>query len=1205
MNEEEIQRFIGQLRLSTEELDEFNRSLRSLNPVLSKIVDPLNQFNKATSEATETTKRKAKSDAEGAEAQRQNTAATTQNKHVTEALTDAQEELEESTTALKSAMGSAIKGVANSAVAFGDALLKNEEGVTKYGTAVGKAGDAALEIGSKFGILGTIIGGLIKAGTAVMEAQFKQSDMQRKAITDLSKLGAAGEFTSKEIIKLAHSADIPIERFNELAGPLKSMGTGIIALGDSAGDSTREFAKLVNVGADVRKGFFRLGVSFPELTQNMADYVAMQKMSGRVITQQAKDSGELQKAALKYSLTLQELSDLTGLSVEESKKQLAATTNTIQMTIINAQRAEELNILEERKKTATGTELQQIEKAIALHKAQEAALENANKAMAAIGGGGKEAGAAIQQFLVKGSLSPEAARKFSQLGIDLDKYRQQYLKGEFDTSAFMQEYQKKIRERVKTSGDGVIQSGEDAERMAKELGISQEEVVWAMGNMGKDFDKASKDVAQKQADALSGQGKMAEDAMTENLANLSESERQAQKLKEQALDATNVLYNKVVPEMTDSVNALKKLFDALAVSVGALLAVTGIGGIVKGAQAAAKGFSAAKDWLTKFKTPPAGTPPAGTPPAAPSATPPAGTSPASTSTILGKDGKPLKGAALKAAQAKAARIQATIAAAPAASAVQTSAGTAATAAGKTTGMLGKAGSVLSKAGSALGKFGKFIPGVGTVLTAGLAAKGAYDAFQDTEGTLGLEKGAKATTGQKVAAGAAGALSSLSFGLLDQKSIGGFLNKSLGLGETEKEKEERIKLEEELVETEKRKKEVLNSLINDLRDTANPLSKFSKNLGETKDPIKEFNSNLETINKTLSSTTGVAGPTAGGGIMSSIASALGFGGGGSAGGGSAVGGSAVGGSAGGGGGLSLRKSDIAAGGGLAGIVARLLGGGASGEQGPAPDAVEGKVGGGGGPEIQTVDDNAGAAKGKRKDTEGLVVHHTGGRGLQTAIDTLKARGLGYHYLIDRDGSVTNYVPDDQKAFHAGKTDKHPEIKNSNSIGVALVAKDDKDITKQQLASGFNLGQQLMAKYGIGSVYGHGETSSHKNSEEGKTLAGALRTGRLPESAPKAEKGGILSGPKSGFPATLHGNEIVVPLDPNSILAELGKKSAQQAASEINNVLPETKTNQMDGMKDILNLNQALMELLTNKLDTMINKMDTSNDTQSKLLKVSQV
>ena len=70
MNEEEIQRFIGQLRLSTEELDEFNRSLKSLNPVLSKIVDPLGQFSKATSEATETTKRKAKSDVEGAEAQR-------------------------------------------------------------------------------------------------------------------------------------------------------------------------------------------------------------------------------------------------------------------------------------------------------------------------------------------------------------------------------------------------------------------------------------------------------------------------------------------------------------------------------------------------------------------------------------------------------------------------------------------------------------------------------------------------------------------------------------------------------------------------------------------------------------------------------------------------------------------------------------------------------------------------------------------------------------------------------------------------------------------------------------------------------------------------------------------------------------------------------------------------------------------------------
>lgn len=99
--------------------------------------------------------------------------------------------------------------------------------------------------------------------------------------------------------------------------------------------------------------------------------------------------------------------------------------------------------------------------------------------------------------------------------------------------------------------------------------------------------------------------------------------------------------------------------------------------------------------------------------------------------------------------------------------------------------------------------------------------------------------------------------------------------------------------------------------------------------------------------------------------------------------------------------------------------------------------------------------------------------------------------------------------------------------------------------------------------------------------------------------KAAKGGIASGPTTGYPATLHGNEMIVPLDPNSLLAELGKKSKEEATQAMAN-----KSGGDEPMKELANINQTMMDMLSSKLDAMISRLETSNDTQSKLLKYTQ-
>ena len=61
---------------------------------------------------------------------------------------------------------------------------------------------------------------------------------------------------------------------------------------------------------------------------------------------------------------------------------------------------------------------------------------------------------------------------------------------------------------------------------------------------------------------------------------------------------------------------------------------------------------------------------------------------------------------------------------------------------------------------------------------------------------------------------------------------------------------------------------------------------------------------------------------------------------------------------------------------------------------------------------------------------IILHHTAGGTLKGAEDTLRKRGLAYHYMIDKDGSIHRYhSPTDYAAHAAGH--------NQGSIGIAFV------------------------------------------------------------------------------------------------------------------------------------------------------------------------
>ena len=135
-----------------------------------------------------------------------------------------------------------------------------------------------------------------------------------------------------------------------------------------------------------------------------------------------------------------------------------------------------------------------------------------------------------------------------------------------------------------------------------------------------------------------------------------------------------------------------------------------------------------------------------------------------------------------------------------------------------------------------------------------------------------------------------------------------------------------------------------------------------------------------------------------------------------------------------------------------------------------------------------------AQGKMESPQGLVIHHTGGRGTPEGImDVFRQRGLATQYVMDRDGRVFRSLPEGTRGRHLRPSEIN-NLSNSNALGIEIIARDDADVTPQQRAAAQNFTNYASSKYGFDpkNVFGHGELNSHKQSTEGMSAVADWRT-----------------------------------------------------------------------------------------------------------------
>ena len=130
------------------------------------------------------------------------------------------------------------------------------------------------------------------------------------------------------------------------------------------------------------------------------------------------------------------------------------------------------------------------------------------------------------------------------------------------------------------------------------------------------------------------------------------------------------------------------------------------------------------------------------------------------------------------------------------------------------------------------------------------------------------------------------------------------------------------------------------------------------------------------------------------------------------------------------------------------------------------------------------------KADKRSIKCIVLHNTMSDSLSSTLTWFKNRlsGVSAHYVIDKDGSITQCVALKDVAWHAGKSEwRGNGAVNQFSLGLELVSKDPdgKDITKIQGDTALTLCWVLANMYGLNadSITTHKDISTGRKSDQG--------------------------------------------------------------------------------------------------------------------------
>jgi len=215
----------------------------------------------------------------------------------------------------------AVKGAADWMRQLGGTVMSAERGTGKYASAVTSVTDAVGDAASKFGILGIVVGQVIKIFGGMVAASLKQNDALIKSYRSLSEFGAIDSSGIKGTLDLIQNLGGNTENADAFLSSLKANAEGLTVFGGSAAEGASKFSKsvqnIVNGAGPLGKQLTNLGYTVEDITKYGSHFVAQQSINGNILKKDALSTSAVMGDYLK---NLSELSMLTGKDKDQAQE---------------------------------------------------------------------------------------------------------------------------------------------------------------------------------------------------------------------------------------------------------------------------------------------------------------------------------------------------------------------------------------------------------------------------------------------------------------------------------------------------------------------------------------------------------------------------------------------------------------------------------------------------------------------------------------------------------------------------------------------------------------------------------------------------------------------------------------------------------------------------------------------------------------------
>ena len=242
---------------------------------------------------------------------------------ITEAMA---KELRDATRGVKNytnQLNYSLKAFGSSLGTLGVNLANGAQGAAVFNDGLSSGADAMAKWATKFGLLGTVIGGIVKAGAMYIGAVNKQSDALYKSFQDLSKTGTVGAGGMSEAFASMQKFGYSVDQLSEMTSLLAENSQALAAMSGTAFRGARQFADIAQTlqRGELGEKFRNMGLSTDEINKNIAGFVKKEIQLGQSRAQIERNLATETSKYIEQIVAVQRLTGQTREQLEEKEQQ--------------------------------------------------------------------------------------------------------------------------------------------------------------------------------------------------------------------------------------------------------------------------------------------------------------------------------------------------------------------------------------------------------------------------------------------------------------------------------------------------------------------------------------------------------------------------------------------------------------------------------------------------------------------------------------------------------------------------------------------------------------------------------------------------------------------------------------------------------------------------------------------------------------------